>query len=308
MRRENLVSLELGKNIHKIGDGSGACWVIEYRKEDVKNEEPLRFTLPRDSAGLRLKRIAPRIGNGPTLLAGIARCGHCGAGLVLNTGKGGAYRYYCCARKMREGAIMCEGPRIRMDRLDDIVVEEVTGQVLKPDRLHQLLDSYVRSDSERLDQRRQQISRMRQDHKETEAAITRLLTLVEKGLIDADDPSMRERLIGLKLRRDELAADIAYMQRRANDGAPTITRDKIKRFAALLRDKLNNGSPELKQAYARLVMTEVTVQDREKSVSGLPQGAGKGSIAGAYRQITGGSLVCSGVARRPRQLGEHICP
>lgn len=66
------------------------------------------------------KRVAPRIVNGPTLLAGIARCGHCGAGLVLNTGKGGTYRYYCCSRKMRESAMSCEGLRIRMDRLDDI--------------------------------------------------------------------------------------------------------------------------------------------------------------------------------------------
>lgn len=143
------------------------------------------------------KRVAPRIVNGPTLLAGIARCGHCGSGLVLNTGKGGTYRYYCCSRKMREGAMAFDGLRIRMDRLDDIVIDEVSAQVLKPNRLYQLLDDYVRSDSERLDRQRDQVTRMRQDHKETEAAIARLLALVEKGLMDADDPSMRERLIGL---------------------------------------------------------------------------------------------------------------
>ena len=214
------------------------------------------------------KRVAPRIVNGPTLLAGIARCGHCGSGLVLNTGKGGTYRYYCCSRKMREGAMACEGLRIRMDRLDAIVLNEVSGQVLNPERLHQLLDAYIRSDSERVDQQRQRISHMRQDHKETEAAITRLLTLVEKGLMDADDPSMRERLIGLKLKRDELAADIADMTSRAADGTPTINREKIEKFASLLRHKLNNGPPELKQAYARLVMTEVTVRDKEIRIKG----------------------------------------
>ena len=109
---------------------------------------------------------------------------------------------------------------------------------------------------------------MRQDHKETEAAITRLLTLVEKGLMDADEPSMRERLIGLKLHRDELAADIADMNRRIADGAPTITPQKIEKFASLLSHKLNNGLPELKQAYARLVMTEVTVRDKEIRIRG----------------------------------------
>lgn len=80
--------------------------------------------------------------------------------------------------------------------------------------------------------------------------VARLLTLVEKGLMDADDPSMRERLVGLKLRRDELASNIAGMQRRITSGEPTITPQKIERFVSLLRDKLNHGSPELKQAYA----------------------------------------------------------
>jgi hypothetical protein len=33
--------------------------------------------------------------NGPTFLAGLARCGYCGAVMIRNTGKGGLYRYYC---------------------------------------------------------------------------------------------------------------------------------------------------------------------------------------------------------------------
>jgi site-specific DNA recombinase len=71
------------------------------------------------------KRMPPRVANGPTFLAGLARCGHCGAALIQNTGKGGAYRYYCCSRKLKEGAMACRGLRIRMDKLDGIVLEEV---------------------------------------------------------------------------------------------------------------------------------------------------------------------------------------
>jgi hypothetical protein len=35
-----------------------------------------------------LKRTPPRVVNGPTFLAGIARCGYCGAAMIQNTGKG----------------------------------------------------------------------------------------------------------------------------------------------------------------------------------------------------------------------------
>ncbi len=37
------------------------------------------------------KRVAPRVVNSPTLLAGVVRCGYCGAALIQNTGKGGLY-------------------------------------------------------------------------------------------------------------------------------------------------------------------------------------------------------------------------
>ena len=214
------------------------------------------------------KRVAPRIVNGPTLLSGVARCGYCGAGLVLNTGKGGAYRYYCCSRKMREGAMACQGMRIRMDRLDEIVVDEITARVLAPERLSGLLEAYTKSSGERVGQIKDRLSRIRHSHKEAETAITRLLALVEKGLMDPDDPSLRERLVGLRLRRDELAAEIADLSKRASNSDSSITQEKIDRLSNLLRDKLRHGSPELRQAYARLVVQQVTVKGKEIRIRG----------------------------------------
>ncbi|ODT21074.1 MAG: hypothetical protein ABS35_18335 [Kaistia sp. SCN 65-12] len=52
MRRENLISLELERNIRRIGSGRDARWIIEFEQQDVKNEEPLRYTLPKESADL----------------------------------------------------------------------------------------------------------------------------------------------------------------------------------------------------------------------------------------------------------------
>lgn len=52
MRRENLISLELERNIRRVGSGRDARWIIEFEEQDVKNEEPLRFKLPKESADL----------------------------------------------------------------------------------------------------------------------------------------------------------------------------------------------------------------------------------------------------------------
>ena len=51
-------------------------------------------------------------------------------------------------------------------------------------------------------------------------------------------------------------------------GAPVITPEKIGRLSVLLKDKLYNGTHELKQAYARLMLQEVRVRDDEIRISG----------------------------------------
>ncbi|OQM76241.1 site-specific integrase [Manganibacter manganicus] len=52
MRRANLISLELERNIRKIGNGKDAHWIIEFEEQDVKNGERLRYQLPAESAEL----------------------------------------------------------------------------------------------------------------------------------------------------------------------------------------------------------------------------------------------------------------
>jgi hypothetical protein len=86
--------------------------------------------------------------------------------------------------------------------------------------------------------------------------------------MDAEDPSLRERLIGLKLRRNELAKQAAELHRYIASGEPEITPEKIGRVAIRLRDSLHHGPPEVRQAYARLVMDEVRVSDEEIRIGG----------------------------------------
>jgi len=229
------------------------------------------------------KRVAPRIVNSPTLLAGVARCGHCGAALIQNTGKGGQYRYYCCSTRLKEGPFGCKGLRMPMDKLDDIVIGEVSKQILQPDHLVALLDEYLRTAIEREDRNRDRLRQMRQDHKEAEAGIARLLELVEKGLMDAEDASMRERLVNLRFRRDELAEQISDLTRRLAMAEPIITPEKIEKVALLLREKLHKGPPDLRQAYARLLLNEVRVDDREIRISGSKAVLARSAAGGVAR-------------------------
>ena len=65
-----------------------------------------------------------------------------------------------------------------------------------------------------------------------------------------------------------MAKEVADLQRHIASGEPQITPDKVERLARLLNDKLHHGSPDLRQAYTRLIMDEVTVRDDEIRISG----------------------------------------
>ena len=214
------------------------------------------------------KRLPPRVANGPTFLAGLVRCGYCGTAMIQNTGKGGTYRYYCCSRKLKEGITACRGMRMPMERLDDIVIAEVAKRVLHPAHLGEMLQAYISAGSAREDQNRERLAKLRQGYKDAEAGIARLLGLVEQGIMEAEDPSLRERLVQLKLQRDERGKDVADLQRRMATGEPQITAAKIGRLSLLLREKLQHGEPEIRQAYARLLMDEVSVSEEEIRISG----------------------------------------
>ena len=121
------------------------------------------------------------------------------------------------------------------------------------------------------DQNREWLVKLRHAHKEAEAAIARLLELVEKGLMDAEDPALRERLIGLKFTAPaELIKDAGDLQRHIASGEPQdhAGQDRQGRRPPA-NHKLRHGPPELRQAYARLVMDEVSVSDEEIRISGL---------------------------------------
>lgn len=158
--------------------------------------------------------------------------------------------------------------RMPMNKLDGIVIREVTKRVLEPQRMSEMLEQYVSIASEREQGNKGRLAKLRRDQTEAEAGIRRLLELVEKGLMHAKDPDLKDRLVNQKLRRDEAVQEIADLQKRMSAGERQITPEKVTRVAALLRDKPHDGPPQLRQAYVRLFLEEVSVSDQEMRISG----------------------------------------
>ncbi len=80
-----------------------------------------------------------RLVSSPTLLTGLLKCGACGAGMTLATGKGGRYRYYKCNTRIAQHAKACTTPAVPMNKLDALVLTALADKVLTPERLKEML-------------------------------------------------------------------------------------------------------------------------------------------------------------------------
>jgi site-specific DNA recombinase len=204
------------------------------------------------------------------MLAGVARCATCGAAMIQNTGKGGTYRYYCCSKSMKQGKTACPGMGIRMDRLDGMVLDHLSEGLFEPERLKDLLRGYLDQALDGQASAKEKLRQAREARGDVQAKISRLLALVESGAMEPNDPTLKDRLVGLRLQKSELEQDIARLQDAQATSSFSLSADKLGKLSMGMRKRLAEGPQELRQAYMRLLLEGVTVGHREVRLEGSP--------------------------------------
>ncbi|WP_422028621.1 recombinase family protein [Pyruvatibacter mobilis] len=205
------------------------------------------------------KMTPPRVVNTPTLLTGVARCESCGAPMRLRTGKGGRYRYYTCSRKADQGATGCKGTTVSMPKLDGLVVEALCDKVLRPDRLTDMVATLIERNSDKRLKDRTALKELQTKRRQLEGVIDRLMDQLETcDLSEAD--IYRKRISRRNGDLDQIKRLIAIKERDLNAPAQAVTSDKLDSFARALRTRLaDDADPKFRQAYLRLLLSEVVV-------------------------------------------------
>jgi hypothetical protein len=124
------------------------------------------------------------------LLAGLATCGVCGGGLVVeqSNNRKGRYSYYICHRRRHHGSACTNTLRIAVPEMNEAVLQAVEAHVFTPDAIEQVVAL-----TERDDVRERQIA-LQREAKELEKRIARLVAAVETaGDITALTVKLRER-------------------------------------------------------------------------------------------------------------------
>ena len=208
----------------------------------------------------------PRRVSSRYLLSGLLKCAHCKQSYSGRKAKSGRYDYYVCGRVLQSGAGSCKGSYVRVDRLEESVVEAIRDQILEPEAmktLARMIDEELKSDRNRVCERLEAVER---ELSEIEGRLGRLYDALETGLlsIDALAPRInpaREGQESLLQKRSQIALDGSSSRDLSSDF--NLTPEDLDD----LRRILDEGSPAERRGFVRSFVREVEVGDSTATVT-----------------------------------------
>ena len=241
-------------------------WVAIQVPQIITTEE---FSLVKATLQARRPSVTPtRITNSEVLLTGLARCESCGSALMLSTGKNGRYRYYACAASRLKGKTACKIPTsIPEDELDRLVLGALADRLLRPERLVTILREAFRYRKEMASNNTVQKTALRNELKNAEIQIERLLTALADGTVP-EMAAVRGKLDALNKKREESASHLRMLDRELPVLRQALSNQQANSIAAALKRRLLNASRPLQRRYVRGLVSEIVVNREMATISG----------------------------------------
>lgn len=209
---------------------------------------------------------APRNATSPVLLAGLIKCEACGGAMTTATGKGGRYRYYKCSHKISTSPSVCATPNLPMERIDQLVLQQMVERVLTPERVTQMLREHMkhRQSTETEDQERlKQLSRALATKDD---GLNNLYRAIEQGIVSLDS-TLQVRVNALKDEREALLVEIAgikHEQPSPRKVSPKQVAYALERMKAMLLDPYLGYGKQL----LRYLVTDIRVEVGQMTLRG----------------------------------------
>ena len=172
------------------------------------------------------------------LLAGLATCGVCGGGLVVETSsrKRGRVSEYVCHRRRKNGS--CSNKlRVAVKTMNEAVLQAIEEHALTPEAVEQVVQLTERDDA------RDQEAALRRDLNDVEKRIARLVAAIETG---GDAASLVAKVRDLETRKDAIERDLRGLQPMPRL-APKVIEDRLAEWRRLLRQSTTQGRAVLQR-------------------------------------------------------------
>ena len=213
-------------------------------------------------------KIPPRRLSSPTLLTGILKCGKCGHGMTLVTGKSGKYKYYKCTSRHNQGNHACTSGNLPMEKMDALVMQQLADYVLAPDRLQTMMTEIRTRISSSKDSQQERVNEINRELKKVEERQLRLLDAIETGVVELDEVTQK-RAQQLKASREALLIDMANVKRDADVPAVEYLKaSQVDSFGKALRQILLAEDSSVAKSYLNILVGEIVVEDKDAIIKG----------------------------------------
>ena len=135
-------------------------------------------------------------------------------------------------------------------------------------RLKALLSGIIEISDDADARRRADLDQARKARRRCLTATTRLIKLIEEGLLSAKDPEFAKRMSDRRVERTRLDATISGLKRQTIRGAERITPAIVEQFGVMVAEKLRGSDPFLRKAYIRMLVDRVKVAPSEIQITG----------------------------------------
>ena len=169
---------------------------------------------------------------------------------------------------------MCDSPNVPREELEAAVLDVIAGKVLLPERIQGMLEDL-----------RAQVAKLQAPDREREKYIQRQIAqateqvnmwyeLVEAGKLEFHD-SLRSRLAATQRRLDEMAVELAEINKRRQLPLKKFGKAHVEGFASAIRTEILTPGSKFAKSYLRAIVSEIRIS------------AGGGTVMGSNAEMTG---------------------
>ena len=213
------------------------------------------------------EKVPPRIVNCPTLLTGLLKCGACGAGMTLATGKGGKYRYYKCSSRILKGKDTCTSENLPTELVDRLVLSSLADRVFTPSRVHTMLEGLRKRLRQSQTDQDGKIKQLTKELERVQQSSNQLYEAVEKGFLPMDS-TLTDRANKLQAQRQALLTEIAGLRRLKQMPLDVLGERKVQAFTKILRERLIEKDRSFSKKYLKLLVDEIRCFDKQVVMKG----------------------------------------
>lgn len=195
------------------------------------------------------------------ILSGLMKCGNCGASYgISGYGRKKGYAYYNCLSYSKKGKKVCEGRRLRADRLEEKIANRVKDLVFSEENLQKMINDINAVAKSLKTDYGEKILKLRKKLNDIQKRISRQYEAIESGLLDIF--LVAERLKELRDQKEKMDKEISQIEELSKKSYYIqIDRRTIEKFQQEMEEIFIGDNPQEKREFLKKFIEKIVVNN-----------------------------------------------